>query len=350
MDTTNEDPGKRLAVLFPGLAVLGAVAALAAAVAGTTQLSRLGIGTLTLAIVLGMIGGNLAPRRLAQWTAPGAAFSQRTLLRLGVGLYGLRLTAQQIGAVGLRGVLIDLLVISCTLGLALWAGTRWFKLDRDTALLVGTGSAICGAAAVMAAEPVVQAPPHKVAMAVATVTIFGSLSILIYPLLFPLLGLDTAQFGIYIGSTVHEVAQVVAAGKAVSPLAADQAVVVKLIRVALLAPVLLLLARLIAPKGIAAGTAAVQVPRTPLLPWFIGLFVAAAALNSLGWIAPLLRAALLQLDGILLALAMAALGWASSLRLMRQAGIRPLLLGALLFAFLLVGGYGINRAVTLLLQ
>lgn len=343
MDST----GKRLAALLPGLAVLGALAALAAAAAGTPQLGRLGIGTLTLAIALGMLGGNLAPRRLAQWTAPGAAFSQRTLLRLGVGLYGLRLTAQQIGAVGLRGVLIDALVIACTLGLALWAGTRWFRLDRDTALLVGTGSAICGAAAVMAAEPVVQAPPHKVAMAVATVTIFGSLSILIYPLLFPLLGLDPAQFGVYIGSTVHEVAQVVAAGRAVSPLAADQAVVVKLIRVALLAPVMLLLARLIAPAGEAGGAAAA---RAPLLPWFIGLFAAAAALNSMGWIAAPLHAALLQLDNLLLALAMAALGWASSLRLMRQAGIRPLLLGALLFAFLLVGGYGINRAVTVLLH
>jgi uncharacterized integral membrane protein (TIGR00698 family) len=258
-----------------------------------------------------------------------------------VGLYGLRLTAQQIGAVGLRGVLIDVLVIACTLGLALWAGTRWLKLDRDTALLVGTGSAICGAAAVMAAEPVVKAPPHKVAIAVATVTVFGSLSILVYPLLFPLLGLDPAQFGIYIGSTVHEVAQVVAAGKAVSAATADQAVVVKLIRVALLAPVMLLLGRLV---GAGKGAA-----RPPLLPWFIGLFAATAALNSLGLVGTALHAALLQIDGVLLAVAMAALGWSSSIRQMRKAGLRPLLLGALLFAFLLAGGYGINRAVSALL-
>jgi len=334
--------------LLPGLLLLAVVAAASAAIGSAAPLARMGIGVLTVAIVLGMVAGNLVPQSWATLAAPGAAFAQRTLLRLGVGLYGLRLTAQQIGAVGLRGVLIDMLVIASTLGLALWAGTRWFKLDRDTALLVGTGSAICGAAAVMAAEPVIKAPPHKVAIAVATVTVFGSLSIVIYPLLFPLLGLDPAQFGVYIGSTVHEVAQVVAAGKAVSAATADQAVVVKLIRVALLAPVMMLLARLVVPAT-PLGSAAAQAPRAPLLPWFIGLFVLAAAVNSLGWIAAPLHAVLLQIDTVLLTLAMAALGWGSSIRMMRQAGIKPLLLGAVLFAFLLVGGYGINRLVTALL-
>jgi uncharacterized integral membrane protein (TIGR00698 family) len=204
---------------------------------------------------------------------------------------------------------------------------------------VGTGSAICGAAAVLAAEPVVKAPPHKVAVAVATVTVYGSLSILVYPLLFPHLGLDAAQFGTYIGSTVHEVAQVVAAGKAVSAATADQAVVVKLIRVAMLAPVLLLLARLMG-AGNTGGAA-----RAPLLPWFIALFGTAAVVNSLGLIGPRVLQMLLGLDNGLLAMAMAALGWGSHLRLLKQAGVKPLLLGALLFGFLLGGGYAINRVV-----
>ncbi len=138
----------------------------------------------------------------------------------------------------------------------------------------------------------------------------------------------------------------VAAGKAVSPAVADQAVVVKLIRVALLAPVMLLLGRLVGAGKDGAGAGAT---RPPLLPWFIGLFVAAAALNSLGLVAGSLHTALLQLDNVLLALAMAALGWSSSVRQMRQAGLKPLLLGALLFGFLLVGGYAINRVVTALL-
>ncbi len=328
---------------LPGLAVAGLIGAVAAGLAESPWLTHLGIGALTVAIAIGMVAGNVVPQRWSATAGPGVLFAQRGLLRLGVGLYGLRLTVQQLGAVGLRGVLIDMLVIASTLGLALWAGTRWFKLDRDTALLVGTGSAICGAAAVMAAEPVVGAPPHKVAVAVATVTVFGSLAIFVYPLLFPLLGLQQAQFGVYIGSTVHEVAQVVAAGKAVSAATADEAVVVKLIRVALLAPVLMLLARLMR-----SGPGVVTAPKAPLLPWFIALFGATAVINSLGWIGPAAHAALLSLDNTLLAVAMAALGWGSSIRLMRQAGIRPLLLGGLLFAFLLVGGYGINRVVTAL--
>ncbi|MFI4979453.1 MAG: YeiH family protein [Nevskiales bacterium] len=327
----------------PGLAVAGLIGLVAAGLAQAPWLTHLGIGALTVAIAIGMVAGNVVPQRWSVAAGPGVLFAQRGLLRLGVGLYGLRLTVQQLGAVGLRGVLIDSLVIMSTLGLALWAGTRWFKLDRDTALLVGTGSAICGAAAVMAAEPVLRAPPHKVAVAVATVTVFGSLAIFVYPLLFPLLGLQQAQFGVYIGSTVHEVAQVVAAGKAVSSATADEAVVVKLIRVALLAPVLMLLARLVrSGPGVVAG------PKAPLLPWFIGLFAVSAGINSLGLIGPAPHAALMSIDNGLLAVAMAALGWGSSIRLMRQAGIRPLLLGGLLFAFLLVGGYGINRVVTAL--
>jgi len=325
---------------LPGLLLTALIAALAACTAGLPALARLGIGSLTLAIALGMLFGNLAPEALARRIGPGAALAQRELLRLGVGLYGLRLTLQQIGGVGARGLLIDLLVIGCTLGLALWLGVRWLGLDRDTALLVGTGSAICGAAAVMAAEPLVEAPPHKVAMAVATVTLYGSLAILVYPLLFPLLGLDPAQFGTYIGSTVHEVAQVVAAGKAVSAATADQAVVVKLIRVALLAPVLLLLGRLM-NRGTRAA-------RAPLLPWFIALFALAAVVNSTGLLPPPLLHGLLVLDNVLLAMAMAALGWGSQLRLLRQAGPKPLLLGGMLFVFLLAGGYAINRGVDLL--
>lgn len=332
--------------LMPGLLVLALVAAGALWLASGAAVARAGISGLTLAIALGMLGGNLAPARLTLAMQPGALFAQRTLLRLGVGLYGLRLTAAQLVAVGPRGILIDALVIAGTLLLALWAGQRWLGLDRDTSLLVGTGSAICGAAAVMAAEPLVKAPPHKVAIAVATVTVFGSLSILLYPLLFPRLGLAPADFGIYIGSTVHEVAQVVAAGRAISAATADQAVVVKLIRVALLAPVMLLLARLLRRREDGAAAAV----STPALPWFLGLFLGAAALNSCAVIPPALREALLQMDGVILALAMAALGWVSSLSMMRKAGLRPLLLGAVLFAFLLVGGYGINRLVTALLQ
>lgn len=336
----------------PGLLVCAVLAAAAWGLQTLPFLGGAGVGVLTVALLLGLLLGHAAPSSWHRRATPGAVLAQRQLLRLGVGLYGLRLTAAQIAAVGVRGVLIDVLVIVSTLALAVCLGMRWLRLDRETALLVGTGSAICGAAAVLAAEPVLRASPHKVAFAVGTVTLFGTLATFLYPLLYhlfavwapavpPLAGLQTpAAFGVYIGSTVHEVAQVVVAARAVSPAAADQAVVVKLIRVALLAPALLLLARWAAPVD-----AAQNLRRAPVLPWFVGLFIAAAVLNSLHWIPPTVHAVLMLADSVLLTLAMAALGWCTRWQAVRAAGWRPLLLGALLFVHLLVGGYVINRLV-----
>jgi uncharacterized integral membrane protein (TIGR00698 family) len=327
-----------------GVLVCALIAAAAIALSQWTPLAHMGIGPLTLAIIIGIVAGNSMPGKMHVDAATGVAFSQRTLLRLGVALYGFRLTLHQVSAAGLIGITTDMLVITSTLMMGLWIGTRWLKLDRETALLIATGSAICGAAAVMAAEPVVRAPAHKVAVAVATVTIFGTAAIAIYPLLFPLAGLDSAQFGTYIGSTVHEVSQVVAAGNALSPAVADQAVIIKLIRVLMLAPFLLLIGRL-AQHG-RSGIEA----KTPLVPGFVLLFGVIVAFNSIDRIAPRLHAGLLDLDSVLLTLAMAALGWSTRAGMLRQAGLRPMLLGLLLFVFLLTGGYGINRIVSLVLS
>jgi len=115
------------------------------------------------------------------------------------------------------------------------------KMDKETSVLIGTGSAICGAAAIMAAEPVIKAPTHKVTTAVATVVVFGTIGLFLYPLFYPYLGSSQYQFGIYIGSTVHEVAQVVAAAENVRKVTAESAVIVKMTRVMLLVPFLILL-------------------------------------------------------------------------------------------------------------
>ena len=336
----------RAARYAAGLLACAGIAAVATQLSAWAPLAHLGIGALTLAIALGIVAGNLVPGSLHGYTAPGAGFAQRRLLRLGVALYGLRLTVQQVEAVGAVAIITDVLVITSVLALAYWIGTRVLKLDRETSLLVATGSAICGAAAVMAAEPVVRAPPHKVAIAVATVTVFGSLAIFVYPLLYPLLGMDPAHFGVYIGSTVHEVAQVVAAGRAVAPATADEAVIVKLIRVLMLAPFLLILGRIMRRGEAGAGHSREAVG----VPGFVLLFAVAVGVNSLGWVPPVLRGALLQADGALLAIAMAALGWATHARMLKQAGLRPLVLGAVMFVFLIGGGYAINRVVAAVLS
>ncbi len=155
-------------------------------------------------------------------------------------LFGLALTLQQIYALGPSILLLDVLVIGTVLLVGYQLGTRVFGLDRETTLLTCAGSAICGAAAVLATEATIRSRPAATSMAVATVVLFGTLAMLVYPLLYPLTGLDEGLFGIYIGATVHEVAQVVAAGDAVGPAALTNAVIVKLLRVMLLVPFLLI--------------------------------------------------------------------------------------------------------------
>ena len=313
--------------------------------------SALGLGALTLAIVAGIAVGNTFYSRLAGTCEPGVVLAKQQLLRLGIVLYGFRLTFQQIADVGVGGVVIDVLTLSSTFLLACWLGRRVFGLDRDTVWLIGAGSSICGAAAILATEPVIKADASKVAVAIATVVIFGTLAIFIYPLLYPLAaaafsGITLTNWGIFTGSTMHEVAQVVAAGHAVSPETENAAVIAKMLRVMLLAPFLLLLSARIrqqAPGGSAeAGTLR--------FPWFALVFIAVAMVNSLHLLPLPVVNALNQIDNIVLATAMAALGLTTHISALKRAGLKPLLLGLALFVWLIVGGGAINLGIQHLLS
>ncbi|MGO4478891.1 YeiH family protein [Massilia sp. 2TAF26] len=327
-----------------GCALAALLAALAMWGAALPVFQRLGLSALTLAIVAGIVLGNTVFPRIAPFSQEGVDFARNRLLRLGIVLYGFRITFQQIGHIGWAGVLIDALVIVATFTLAVQLGTRAFGLDRQTAMLIGAGSAICGAAAVMAAEPVVRGQAHKVSVAVATVVVFGTLSMFVYPLLYPWLHLSETAYGLYAGSTIHEVAQVVVAGRAVSEAAASSAVIEKMLRVMMLAPFLVVLSsRLGAEEGTEAAAR-----RRITIPWFALLFVGASGLNSLRLLPAGLVDAILQLDTVLLAMAMAALGLRTHVGAIRQAGIKPILLASVLFLFLVVGGYLINRVVTMI--
>ncbi|WP_211443640.1 YeiH family protein [Collimonas humicola] len=348
--------------LLAGLALSGLIAAAAIAAARIGWLQAHGFSALTLAIVIGMLVGNLGYRHIAPACAPGVNFSKQNLLRLGIILYGFRLTFQDIGHVGLSGVLIDALVLCSTFGMALLLGTRVFKLDRNTAMLIGAGSSICGAAAVMATEPVLRAHPAQVTVAVATVVVFGSLAIFLYPLLYQLnlhwqfLAASPLAYGIFTGSTVHEVAQVVAAARAVSPDAANTAVIAKMVRVMMLAPFLMLLSAYVAKNvaknaakksagAVNSGSAKPSGAGRLAIPWFAFGFVAVVALNSLAALPSALVAHVNDADNVLLAMAMAALGISTHFSSIRTAGIKPLLFAACLFGWLIVGGAMINNLV-----
>lgn len=168
----------------PGLLLALALALGAASLACTPWAQRLGLSALTLAIVLGMLLGNLAYRVLQPSCDVGIGLARHRLLRLGIILFGLRITFQDIAAVGVRGVLIDVLMLGSTFALALLLGRRWLRMDEPSVMLIGAGASVCGAAAVLAAEPVVKAGPDRVAVAVATVVVFGTLAMFCYPLLY----------------------------------------------------------------------------------------------------------------------------------------------------------------------
>lgn len=341
--------------LLPGLALCGALAWLSVRLAEQAWVQALGLSGLSLAIVLGMGVGNMVYGAVAGAVGAGVGFSKARLLRAGIVLYGLRLTVQDVAVVGAAGVVIDTVVVLGTFALALWLGTRWLGLDRKTTMLIGAGSSICGAAAVLGAEPVVKGRPEQVAVAVATVVVFGTVATFLYPVLY---GLNQSwgfipggaeQFGIYIGSTVHEVAQVVAAGNSVNAAAADTAVIAKMVRVMLLAPFLIGLSAWLArhpdpaERRHAAG-APVGGGRVAI-PWFAVGFVAVVLFNSLQWLPRGVVAQVVAADNLMLAMAMAALGLTTHVSAIRKAGAKPLLLALALFAWLVLGGAVLNRVV-----
>jgi len=328
-----------------------------------------GFSPLPIAIVLGLLLGNTVYPRMAKPMLAGVNFSKQRLLRLGIVLFGLRLSVQDIAAVGLAAVLIDAVMLAGTFYLAWLAGRRLFGLDRNTAILIGAGSAICGAAAVMATEPLLNAKSEQLAVAVATVVVFGTLAMFLYPALYQWnlkagwVMLMPQDYGVYVGSTVHEVAQVVVAGAAVSAQAANTAVITKMVRVMMLAPFLLLLswglcrtphAQTRAAKSDAAQSGTAQLDAAPSgtastrqtisIPWFAIWFLVVVGINSTPWIPRDLVPAILMLDDWLLATAMFALGLSTHVTAIRQAGIRPLALAALLAVWLAAGGLLVNLA------
>jgi len=339
---------------LPGIALVGAIAIMAIELGKIHWLQTNGISALTLAIALGMIVGNTLYPRIALPSSSGVTFSKQTLLRAGIILYGLRLTFQDIANVGLAGVVIDACVLSSTFALSWWAGTRVLGLDRRTAMLIGAGSSICGAAAVMAAEPVVRGQAAQVAVAVSTVVVFGTLAIFLYPALyhlsehFQVLSMSPRTYGIFTGSTVHEVAQVLAAGRAVSDTAANAAVITKMVRVMMLAPFLVILSAYLSrypdrSEKISSDNA--QSAPHIVIPWFALGFIAVAALNSLVVLPKTAVSVAVNFDTAILAMAMAALGVTTQVSALRTAGFKPLALAALLFAWLVLGGAAINAGV-----
>ena len=313
--------------LWPGFGVAALIA-----VTATFVSERYGGPQFLFALLFGIAFNFLAidPR-----TRPGIEFTARTVLRFGVGLLGARITVEQVAALGLAPVL---LVMGAVLATILF-GTgvaRFMKLPPAEGVLTGGAVAICGASAALAISAVLpkgERSSQFTLLTVVGVTALSTLAMIFYPALVPLLELDAAGAGLFLGGTIHDVAQVVGAGYMISPEAGVTATFVKLLRVALLVPVVMALSIVFRNKGKGRGT--------PLLPWFLVVFVLLAAANSAGWVPPQAGDALASLSRWCLVAAIAALGVMTSFVELAALGWQPVVLlvsETLFLGTLIMGG------------
>ena len=311
-----------------------------------------GLSSLTLAILLGMLLGNTVYPNFSEQLSAGVGFAKGQILRLAIIFYGFKLTLTQVASVGMPAIMTDALVLTSTFLLTYWLGTRWLKVDKQTTILIGSGASICGAAAVIAADPIVKAEAHKVTIAVATVVVFGTIAMLLYPFLYHLgwlqPWLNAQQYGIYTGSTIHEVAQVVVAGNTVSTEVGNTAVVTKMIRVMMLAPFLLILSFALTKGSSDNGEKPSFMNRIQQVkvPWFAFIFILVVLLHTWVPMTASFEHSMILLDDVLLTMAMFALGLTTHLSAIKQAGVKPLILGAIMFAWLIIGGGLINIGIS----
>jgi uncharacterized integral membrane protein (TIGR00698 family) len=302
-----------LRALPPGLALAAALAVVAYGINRAEPRAS----ALVAALLLGMLVSNVVGGRAA--LAPGARFAARRVLRVGIVLLGLRISLGLIGDVGWRGVAVAVAAVAFTLPVTVWLGRR-LGVSPALSLLIGAGCGICGAAAVVAMEPVAEAKDEEAGFALATVTALGTVAMLALPLLGArALDLSDEDVGLWAGGSVHEVAQVVGAAGGVSAAALAVATIVKLTRVVLLVPVIVVTAVI---KGRAGGK------RGNPVPLFVALFLVAVAIRSTGLLPDSLVGHATDVDTALLACAMAGLGLTIDVGQLRRLGGRPLVLGA----------------------
>jgi uncharacterized integral membrane protein (TIGR00698 family) len=283
-------------------------------------------------VVLALLAGLVIRAAQGRQAAlePGLSFAIRPLLRFAIVLLGLQVTLAEVLALGPGALALALAVVGLTVPAAAWLGAR-MGVQPGLALLIGTGTGICGASAIVAANQVVRAKEEDVTYALAVITLCGSVGLVLLPLLAAPLGLSGPRYGIWAGAALHEVVQAVGAAAAGGPAAAQAGTVTKLARVMLLAPALMALGWWMARGAVARGVSAkVQVP------WFALGFLGMVALASTGLVPAPVTDASRWLVPLLMATSVAALGLATDLRALGRRGLRPLGLGAVLS--LLVAG------------
>ena len=310
---------------WPGLLLAAVVA-----IASTFIADHRGGPTLLYALLIGMALNPVAAEGKAK---PGVDFAARRILRFGVALLGARITVEQIGGLGwYNGALIAAgVVVTIVVG---WALARTLGLSRRIGILTGGATAICGASAAIAIAAVLprsETSERELIFTIAGVTALSTIAMILYPLIVGWAGLDPHQAGIFLGATIHDVAQVVGAGYSISPEVGDYAVLTKMLRVAFLLPVVMVISLVVRHRF---SRDDVDRGNDPLLPPFLLAFIAFVVAGSLGWIPKPVGDALNELSRACLVVAIAAVGLKTSLVEMKKVGARAIVLLGLETAFL----------------
>lgn len=292
-------------------------------------IEALHLSPLILAIFLGLLFSKLYFNKNELFVS-GVTFSAKKILRLGIILYAFNISLSEILSLGFSGILASLIMISFVLILGFYIGVRFFKLDKELSILICIGSAICGAAAVLALESALKSKAYKGVIALSTVVLFGLLSMLLYPILYnSILDFKPLEMGFFIGLSLHEVANVVGAGAAISEEAANSALIVKMIRVILLVPALLIISFLFSKNS---------KDKALHIPYFALIFLALIIVNSLFALNENLIFVCKFLSLIFLSMAMAALGLQINIKSLAKQGLNSFAFAFVLF--LLLGGLG----------
>lgn len=330
------NPRKKYAQIFPGLAMAVVLAAIA------TVLGKLApiVGAPVFAIVIGIIVSTL--RRPKTNAEAGLKFSAKTVLQASIVILGTGLSFTQVITTGTSSlpVLIGTLVVALA---GAWFFGRLLGVTKDLRTLIGVGTAICGASAVAATDAVISASESDVSYAIATIFTFNVAAVLTFPSIGHLLGMTSHAFGLWAGTAVNDVSSVVAAASIFSPAATSYAIIVKLTRTLMIIPITLVLAFIRSNKSPDREVSQVKLKHFhKVLPIFIGWFLIAVTLNTLkvipvGWHGDLSYAA-----QFMITVALGAIGLSSRLDKIRSAGIKPLALGAILWILVATTSLGLQ--------
>ena len=311
---------------MPGLLLLTGLVALSFAIGNAVPV----LSPLALAVLFGFIVANVGT--WPEWGVDGSTFAAKHLMRSGVALLGMQMSFATVATLGWRGAIGVVCLVTVTILGIVWMSRR-AGLSDDLGLLIGVGYGVCGASAIAAVRPHTKATQEETSYAIALVTLCGSLSILVLPMLGAALGLDATTFGAWAGAAVHDVGQVVATASLRGDVALQAAVVIKLMRVLMLAPVVLVTSIAHRRRAGASGVA------TPIVPGFVVVFIGLLVVNSTGLVPEALASAVTLASKVLLAYGLAALGSGVRAASLRSIGGRPLLVGLAAWAFVAAVAY-----------